>query len=150
MGYNSKKNKVLPNNPYQKYLDLYKASITKSAAFGRGFDPLHNAPEFKAHQESRIKKPKQTQRLTGFGTGIFDDDNDDIEAYDTGFSKAQNYSDIIDDDEELTWRSSKKSQRENPIPTVQKTLPRSAKSKSKSGVIEGFVIKHQPLKPAKM
>lgn len=64
---------------------------TKTNAFGLGYEPHRNAPEFmrqgaapEANVESRIaEREKRGQRQTGFGVGMFEDE-DDEDVYDLG------------------------------------------------------------------
>jgi hypothetical protein len=78
------------------------------STYGRGYDPLANAPEF---QSEKLKKKKNLP-MGGFGTGIFDED-DEVPFYEV---PEEDY--FVKDEEkyELNARSSK------PIPVKQNRL----------------------------
>jgi G patch domain-containing protein 1 len=104
--------------------------------FGRGYDPLADAPEFKVAQQRKkpdIRKMLQERDEGGFGTGIFEED-DEIALYNVPSS---NYDIELDED-----KFNLKNRNKIDVPVKVK--------KHRPGVIDGFVPVETVLRPTKM
>ncbi|TPX67939.1 hypothetical protein SpCBS45565_g03497 [Spizellomyces sp. 'palustris'] len=86
----------------------------KTDTFGLGFDPFHNAPEFagrktvpgaQALSEAPEKKKPKSAGRAGFGVGVFEDEEEDLDVYGSGMA---NYDMIIDDDDDEVHRLGQK------------------------------------------
>ncbi|KND04025.1 uncharacterized protein SPPG_01472 [Spizellomyces punctatus DAOM BR117] len=86
----------------------------KTDTFGLGFDPFHNAPEFagrktvpgaQALSEGPEKKKPKSAGRAGFGVGVFEDEEEDLDVYGSGMT---NYDMIIDDDDDEMHRLGQK------------------------------------------
>ena len=55
--------------------------------FGLGYDP----------SIAQVSKPIKNNKLTGFGTGIFDEEEDDLDRFE---NNANNYLTVLDEEEE--------------------------------------------------
>jgi G patch domain-containing protein 1 len=111
-------------------------SIRSFNTFGRGYDPLKNAPEFKEAQKKKkidIRQMLQDRDEGGFGTGIFEED-DEIALYSV---PASNY-DIELDEDKYTL------QNRNQVQEVVKG------KRHRPGILHGFVPVETSQRPTKM
>ncbi|KAJ3372179.1 hypothetical protein HDU91_004114 [Kappamyces sp. JEL0680] len=114
-----------------------KKSQLAGYTYGRGYDPLKNAPEFqRSHQQDAKPEPTSAQPTTkkesGFGIGIFEDE--DMDTLEMGGPTS--YSSVLLDEEEEEQMLKLEKEKEK-----KKVQERAAASKAttRAGVIPGFV-----------
>jgi hypothetical protein len=120
-------------DPAELVQEILKLKISRDGyTYGRGFDPLADAPEFQKNKESHLEeKSKNHEKIDrgGFGIGVFED-NDEDESFlmggPIGYSAV-----LLDEEEEEQFRIKQIKEKEKQ--EVKKSV------KTKAGVISGFV-----------